>query len=192
MNVTEFIREYPNAFSDDLCDSLISYLEEADQSILMHGHADNGRGVRRDVATSLAFIPDSRKVRKESTDLLNKFLDEYISEFAILRGRSLQTSSVKLQKTMPKEGFHNFHYESADAKFEAVSRQLVWLVYLNSIEEGGETEFLFGGEKVKPEKGKLVIFPVSFTHTHRGNPIYSGCKYIATGWYYDVNKGSSL
>ena len=28
----------------------------------------------------------------------------------------------------------------------------------------------------------LLIFPASFTHTHRGNPPLGGSKYIATSW----------
>ena len=56
-------------------------------------------------------------------------------------------------------------------------------VYLNDVEEGGETEFLYQGVKLKPETGKLVIFPTSYMYPHRGNPIYKGEKYIITGWY---------
>jgi hypothetical protein len=29
----------------------------------------------------------------------------------------------------------------------------------------------------------MSIFPAAFTHTHRGNPVYSKDKYIATGWF---------
>jgi hypothetical protein len=56
------------------------------------------------------------------------------------------------------------------------------MVYLNDVEEGGETEFLYQGLKIKPEKGTLVVWPSSYTHVHRGNPPYSNDKYIITGW----------
>ena len=63
-------------------------------------------------------------------------------------------------------------------------RILAWTLYLNDIPEGeGETEFLWQATKVKPKAGLLCIFPASFTHTHRGNPVYSTNKYIATGWF---------
>ena len=58
-----------------------------------------------------------------------------------------------------------------------------YMLYLNDIDEGGETEFLYQGKKLKPEQGKVVIFPCGFTFPHRGNPIYKGEKYIITGWY---------
>ena len=57
-------------------------------------------------------------------------------------------------------------------------------LYLNDVDEGGETEYLISRRvKVKPEEGKLVFWPAGYTHPHRGNPIYDGYKYIITGWY---------
>ena len=89
---------------------------------------------------------------------------------------------VKLQKTPPKGGYHVWHCE-AD-RVPHANRVLAWTVYLNDIPSGeGETEFLWQGLRVQPKAGTVSIFPASFTHTHRGNPVYSCDKYIATGWY---------
>ena len=54
-------------------------------------------------------------------------------------------------------------------------------VNLNDLNDSGETEFLYQKKKVKPKAGRVLIFPGSFTHLHRGNPPYEA-KYIATGW----------
>ena len=54
-------------------------------------------------------------------------------------------------------------------------------MYFNDINDSGETEFLYQKQKIKPKAGRVVIFPGSFTHLHRGNPPYQ-TKYIATGW----------
>jgi len=57
------------------------------------------------------------------------------------------------------------------------------MLYLNDVPEGeGETEFLHQGMRVQPRKGDLVVWPAFFTHVHRGNPVYTTDKYIATGW----------
>jgi len=55
-------------------------------------------------------------------------------------------------------------------------------LYLNDVEEGGETEFLYVKRRVSAKKGRFVLWPAGFTHTHRGNPPLSGEKYIMTGW----------
>ena len=61
-------------------------------------------------------------------------------------------------------------------------RILTLFIYLNDVEEGGETEFLYQGVKVKPKAGRVCIWPAALTHLHRGNPIYTGSKYLITGW----------
>ena len=88
--------------------------------------------------------------------------------------------NFKVQRTKPSEGYHVWHSENQDA--QNYGRFLTWILYLNNIEEGGETELLHLSERIKPKEGRLVIFPAGWTHTHRGNPPLSNTKYIVTGW----------
>ena len=62
-------------------------------------------------------------------------------------------------------------------------RIVTFLFYLNDVEEGGETFFYNG--KVKPEAGKLILFPATWTYNHKGNMPISNDKYIVTGWFYN-------
>ena len=55
-------------------------------------------------------------------------------------------------------------------------------LYLNTIDEAGETEFLYMSRRVNAVAGRLIIFPAGYTHTHRGNPPIGQDKYIATSW----------
>lgn len=105
----------------------------------------------------------------------------YADKFAILKTSGTHSIySVKIQKTSPGEGYHVWHYESASRVTGC--RILAFTLYLNDIDYGGETEFLYIGKRVKPKTGRLAIWPAGFTHTHRGNPPLSGDKYIITGW----------
>ena len=47
-------------------------------------------------------------------------------------------------------GFFNYHYERGS--LEHSDRQIVFMTYLNDIEEGGETEFYWQNIKMKPIK----------------------------------------
>ena len=67
-------------------------------------------------------------------------------------------------------------------RYHNASRTLVFTIYLNDVEEGGETEFLHQSVRVKPETGRIVIWPAGFPYVHRGNPPISGEKYILTSW----------
>ena len=98
---------------------------------------------------------------------------------------SLQTinrhelSQAKIQKTNIGQGYHVWHCEDTHA---FSGRVLSWILYLNDVEDGGETEFLFQKTRVKPKAGTFVLWPAYFTHFHRGNPPLSNEKYVLTGW----------
>ena len=124
-----------------------------------------------------AFSPGEAKGLME---YVNGCLYYYINEFSYLTNFSYVSALVLLQKTEPTQGYHMFHGENIN--WNVAGRTLAWMVYLNDVEEGGETEWLYQKRKIKPERGTVCIWPGSFTHLHRGNPPMSE-KYIATGWY---------
>ena len=90
-------------------------------------------------------------------------------------------TSLKIQKTLPTEGYHVWHIEHGKG-FENEPRAFVLSIYLNDVEEGGETEFLHFSKRIKPKIGRIVIWPAGFPYIHRGNPPLSGEKYILTSW----------
>ena len=65
---------------------------------------------------------------------------------------------------------------------EAAYRTLLWMYYLNDVDEGGETDFYYQHRSIRPRVGRMVIAPAYFTHTHRGRIPLSGDKYILTSW----------
>lgn len=62
-------------------------------------------------------------------------------------------------------------------------RMMVGLVYLNDVDEGGETEFFHQKVKIKPKQGTLLVWPAHFTHIHRGNKPISNTKYVINQWF---------
>lgn len=117
----------------------------------------------------------------------NCFL-EYKKYFFQVESTIIDFREIKLQKTPIRGGFHDWHCEIGDVS--SIDRCLVWMIYLNDIPEGeGQTDFLWQGIKVQPKAGRLVMWPAFFTHVHRGNPVYTHEKYVATGWgiYLDPN-----
>ena len=90
-------------------------------------------------------------------------------------------TDLKIQKTLPTEGYHVWHIEHGKG-YDNEPRAFVFSIYLNDVEEGGETEFLHFSKRVKPKTGRIVIWPAGFPYLHRGNPPLSGAKYILTSW----------
>jgi hypothetical protein len=88
-----------------------------------------------------------------------------------------------MQKTDPGAGYHEWHFEQG--KDEDAARCLVYIAYLNDINEAGETEFLYQRLRIEPKENSIIIWPAGFTHTHRGNVVHGNkSKYIVTGWFY--------
>lgn len=63
------------------------------------------------------------------------------------------------------------------------------IVYLNTVEEGGETHFPWLGKFIKPEQGDLVFFKYDYNDpelnvrtNHASVPVIAGEKYIFTIW----------
>jgi len=96
-------------------------------------------------------------------------------------GGPFHFTDLKIQKTLPTEGYHVWHIEHGKG-YENEPRAFVFSIYLNDVEEGGETEFLHFSKRVKPKTGRIVIWPAGFPYIHRGNPPLSGEKYILTSW----------
>ena len=56
------------------------------------------------------------------------------------------------------------------------------MTYLNDLDAGGTT-FPYQKRTLKAQKGKTVIFPSDWTHTHVGQISETQEKTIVTGWY---------
>ncbi len=107
--------------------------------------------------------------------------EDYLKNFSVLKNYDFHTIKyLKIQKTLPGEGYHSWHSEDGSKKW--FQRLFAFTLYLNDVREGGETEFLYMSKRIKAKTGRLAIFPASFEYTHRGNPPISNEKYILTGW----------
>ena len=114
--------------------------------------------------------------------IIGSAFESYVREYQGVTNSADPVSSwtCKIQKTTAGGGYHVWHCEHDGRLFG--SRLLLVMCYLNDVEEGGETEFLYQSRRIKPKQGTIVICPSSFTHTHRGNPPLTGDKYMINGW----------
>lgn len=188
-DVSDFIGVFEGAYPKEFCDEVIDSFktcEERGYTKPRSFQSDN-KSMMDDSMLFAADVPTDHMKPGIHTYFLSVFWDIYKKfyadkYYAALTAASAEHSiySIKVQKTEPSQGYHVWHYESSSR--ESGSRLLAFIMYLNDVDEGGETEFLYYSRRVKPEAGKLLLFPAGFTHLHRGNPPLSGDKYILTGW----------
>ncbi len=113
-------------------------------------------------------------------NLTSQAMDLYVQRWNSVANFDFQQAYMNIQKTSKSQGYHVWHYE--DGPYANNRRMFATMLYLNDVEEGGETEFLYQSLRVKPERGKFLIWPAQWMHTHRGNPPLSGEKYVITSW----------
>lgn len=194
-----FIRVYPKALSEVECDSLVADwdnfprpLENEDSRFNMSAITHRNDSLIRLDAVYESDTLESQALKIKYFKTIEKVLvkerDNYLNDLGQDNMFPLNAVGFQVQKYKASKGggYHVFHYErhGSSPDKEAVKRQLVWMIYLNDVPEGeGETEFLYQGLRVQPKKGDLVLWPSAFTHTHRGNPVYTTDKYIVTGWF---------
>jgi len=181
----DFIEVYPNALSDEFCDNVIDFYQQTNDDYKL---SRTRKYNALDSDNEFIFLDSvshniSRHMFNEFSDVFwNNCYTDYSAKYGIVPNLSTHQfyRDIKIQRTEPTEGYHIWHCEH-DSR-ETGTRLLLVIAYLNTIEEGGETEFLYQSRRIKAEKGTIMICPSGFTHTHRGNPPLSATKYIMNGW----------
>lgn len=130
---------------------------------------------------SLAQEPCIKKYLGELTAIAQQYIEKYPSCNYYQKWGIKEPFNIQFYQ--PGGGFKVFHTERGSCQTPQCHRHLVFMTYLNTVTDGGETEFLNQQIKVKPVKGKTLIWPADWTHTHRGIPSFTQKKYIVTGWF---------
>ena len=131
---------------------------------------------------------ENRDVLEPLSSALKKTIVQYVLRYPFLKQLTEWSTShtFKMQKYLPGEAYFALHAENTGHRDGVTDRRLIaWMVYLNNVAEGGETEFR-NGLQIKPKAGTLLIFPPLWTYPHKANPAVSHTKYIATTYTHYV------
>ena len=190
-NIDNFIGVFPNVVSPQYCDAVINHFDwlEKSRKTLTRQQSDNvspsnkkNTIYRLETEHDLVTLESNSAILSQFVEATWKCYHLYNEEYGTICTLDKQqiSYSTKIQKTKQSEGYHVWHCEHAGAL--SGRRLLLVMLYLNDVEEGGETEFLYQSKRVQPKQGTVVICPAGFTHTHRGNPPLSGTKYMINTW----------
>lgn len=187
----QFIGQYN--IDGSVCDDLIALFKHARKEKLVHkgriGTSEKGAVIDKAIKDSedlyVGKVSDEllQQYRfPEFTELLKDNVDKYLAEHTILSrlGPFRIAESPIIQHYKPGGGFKKLHFERYG--LSSSSRWLVWMMYLNTVKYGGGTYFKYQDFTATPEKGRMLLWPSDFTHTHKGVVAPSEHKYIFTGW----------
>jgi len=190
-----FLYTRENALSPSVCRGLIDTFEQSDlkRPGVLYGEGQLGADERKKVSTDITFHPEMEKdpvwgeLLQKVVSVVVKGVEDYKHRFdqafSVLDG-SMLAPLFNMQRYEPSEAFHGYHCERAGLKHSG--RVLVWMIYLNTVTDRGETHFYYQNHFETPVEGKLVVWPSDWTYLHRGVASPSQTKYILTGWYNHV------
>ena len=169
---------------EDVCDQVLNFFN--DQK-LFHKPGITGAEKKEIVevkkCTQMYIIPDAKELNLYNVHL-KLILDTYKQKYRYADHVNYYaiTENMSVQHYKPGEGYYEWHMEN-DGHRHTMYRHLVFMTYLNDVENGG-TEFLYFPDlNIQARKGLTLIWPAGWTHTHRGVVSNVDEKYITTGWF---------
>ena len=194
IEIKDFIGIISDVYPEGFCEHLIAEFDR-NQNLGAGTNRQQGEGVHKHKkddyqiglnGKNFNFEPfnDNNPVDIFFQGLQNCF-EQYTDTFSVVKDVRMNCNNMKMQKTSSGGGYHVWHGEQGNG--DQATRGIVYMLYLNSLpkEANGETEFLYQERRINPVENTMIIWPASFTHAHRGNPVYGdNTKYIVTGWFY--------
>ncbi|MCU0832978.1 MAG: 2OG-Fe(II) oxygenase [Chromatiaceae bacterium] len=177
-----FVFERPLALPPAFCDEAVRRFE-AHPEQQYEGRVGQVQAKDRSVKVTTDLVVSNNPEWQDVDEMLFRSLAaalrEFRETFPYFKG-PFKDMGYQIQRYLPGE-FYHWHIDGGSHEFS--QRQLVALWYLNDVPgPGGETEFLYQDISVRPERGKLILFPPFWTHEHRAAELKAGVKYIATTW----------
>jgi len=206
--LSELVGVYDDVVPKEICERAIKYFEECDEL----GHTTKGSAgfdgyVNKSVKDStdlqlllhlyrsplLQISHKPEEYKEIALTLFNAFKHiprQYILSLCekmdgkvedLYSTHMLKLTSMQVQRYKPNQsGYPAVHVENTGVN--AALRLLAPIIYLNDVDEGGETEILLAGKKVKPKAGRMLVIPAGIPFWHCGHPSPKTTKYIVTSW----------
>jgi hypothetical protein len=194
-----------NVLSDALCADIIEYAETHNH-MMYEGPTLGGlnKQVKNCYDFSLSYYSDyaeNDEQRKELADFNNLVFDsfspaleEYCSYYEGLGDWvNRYDTGYQFQKYAANEGFYKPHCDGGVyLKGSTATRVLGVVMYLNTVNKGGGTNFPLHDVTVDSICGRVSFFPANFTHPHAGLMPLSSPKYIISTFCYTIPDAPSM
>lgn len=118
------------------------------------------------------------RLEKTISDALGTSIAIYKQEYRHLDNWiDVVDSGFQVQKYYKNFGYYRPHVDSFPGG-SVGNRVLACVIYLNTVDYGGETNFPLHEVKVAPKAGRIALFPATWTHLHESCSAITGDKWI--------------
>ncbi|MGG0383263.1 2OG-Fe(II) oxygenase [Priestia filamentosa] len=166
-----------NVLSNEECDELIQLSKDK----MQRSRIGAAREVNNMRTSSGMFFEESENelvhaIEMRSSDIMGPSIEH--------------AEGLQILKYLPDQEYKAHHdYFASTSKASKNNRISTLIMYLNDVEEGGETYFPKLGLSVSPKKGMALYFEYFYENNelneltlHGGAPVVKGEKWVATQW----------
>lgn len=174
-----------------ICDDLLNFYDTC--TYLIKQEYDGTRYSEGKESTDLhchTMLARNEKCLNDYLTKLTELVSDYFRDYPQAGLINCHVAPMfNIQRYKPNQGYKAWHSERGMGRVNR-ERYLVWMTFLSDNPDGG-TEWLYQDKYVPAVKGKTVIWPAEWTHTHRGVIDKKLEKTIITGWI-DIEAGFML
>lgn len=177
MKEENFIGKYK--LNAKICDDIVEYYHNNKSD---HIKVDKPWKQSTDLCRNLAKcldIPCLKAYEAHLSACVVSYVDRFPMLLKLNQFGVLEDSNIQHYK--PNQGFLHEHCERPGNLNDTIKRLLVFMTYLNTV-PGGGTRFINFDHTETAVKGKTLIWPSDWTHTHVGQISKKHDKIIITGW----------
>jgi hypothetical protein len=167
-------------YSDEILSTVLPLPDEAWRSSEIESPGDrttrNEVEIRRSREIQISPSASKPKIFFDLSLSIHSAAKEYSTENGF---EFSHMEDISLLRYDQGEGFYDRHCDCGPT----FPRSMSALLYLNDVVSGGETWFDKFNLNIRPERGKLVLFPANYAYTHQALPPTSGPKYVVVTWF---------
>tara|TARA_B100000287_G_scaffold435543_1_gene504378 strand:+ start:5431 stop:6075 length:645 start_codon:yes stop_codon:yes gene_type:complete len=188
----DFIETYQDDLLASDCEKVIEQAENESWYESKTIVADNGEKIegmiekekrdsfQQDYST-MQMVPEHQPLLFFTGHCLQHYLKKF--PFADKFPAFSVTEKYNILKYEKDQAYHTTHSDYFPNGY-ASRRHLTGVFFLSNVSEGGELVFPQQNLEIKPERGKLVIFPTGWTHAHHTMPVLSDeVRYVFQLWW---------
>jgi len=202
----KFILELPNAVPTELCNEIIDKFKNDDRKenakvIINSNYVPDEIAKSMKSAMEMPIGTDTsgwedveEKITTYMFNAVDTYLNYLVNTFDFNQEIHPLCSSIPLDgvcmygftiQNIKEGGEYKWHVDVGEE--EGVFCNV--LIYLNTLEDGqgGETEFV-GGIRIRPECGKILLFPSLWSFPHRSAKLLKGNKYTCSTCTFRIPK----
>lgn len=175
-----FIYVYDDVLSSDTCDQMRQEFEKSPD--IYEGITGSGKSDKKQ-NHELYINPKHHNWKildQQLYKIFSSYSKDYFSCFDWLNF-NYRDVGYFIKKYRRSHDYFRTHVDASALKNSA--RILSAIIYLNTVEQGGETEFTNLNIKVQPKTGRLLFFPPMWMYPHRAIMPVSADKYTVNTFF---------